>query len=61
MIAYSSCTGCKIHEGFYNAYRSVSSKVTDHLNILLGKYPDAKIIVTGHSLGAAIATITGNI
>jgi putative lipase involved disintegration of autophagic bodies len=57
MVAYN-CPNCKIHEGFYNSYKSVSGKVDDKVSQLITKYPDAKIVITGHSLGGALATIT---
>jgi predicted lipase len=51
------CVNCKIHQGFYNAYYSVSGKTHDAVKQLADKYPKAKIVITGHSLGGALAFI----
>lgn len=59
MVSYGPCKGCTIHEGFYLDYLSVSGKITSAVKNLLAKYPDAKLIITGSSLGGALATIAG--
>lgn len=51
------CTNCKIHEGFFNAYYSVSAKTHDKVKEIADKYPTAKIVITGHSLGGALAVV----
>jgi hypothetical protein len=49
-----------VHDGFYDAYQSVQSQLAQALQLLKnngkGNY---KIVVTGHSLGAALATLAG--
>jgi putative lipase involved disintegration of autophagic bodies len=40
-------------------YLSVAAKITSVIKSLLAKHPDAKLIVTGSSLGGALATIAG--
>jgi hypothetical protein len=55
----SRCSDCKIHAGFFNAYLSVSTKVLDKVANLLNAYPHAAISITGHSLGGALALVTG--
>lgn len=45
----------KVHNGFYNEFYKVLPQVTS----VLKKYPrGADILVTGHSMGAALATLT---
>ena len=57
----SRCSGCKVHAGFYNAYLSVAAKVTDKIAALLKVYATASFTITGHSLGGALAEITGTL
>lgn len=54
---YPKCSGCKVHEGFYEAEQNVSAGVEKEVARLLQLYPDYAVILTGHSLGAAIATL----
>lgn len=51
------CVNCKIHEGFWNAYWSVHTDTHDKVKVLADKYPNAQIIITGHSLGGALAIV----
>jgi pimeloyl-ACP methyl ester carboxylesterase len=44
----------KAHQGFYDAYRAMSKFVLTYLDRF---YVDQKIIICGHSLGGAIATL----
>jgi predicted lipase len=48
--------GAMVHTGFYETYQSVSSQVIDAVNKTLQKYPNAHIVINGHSLGSALAT-----
>jgi triacylglycerol lipase len=46
--------GILIHQGFYNIYLSVRSQLENNLNM----FPEAtQLIISGHSLGGALATI----
>lgn len=56
-VAYPKCSGCAVHDGFYNAYQEVSATVKAQVQLIVNKYRTAAIYVTGHSLGGAIATI----
>lgn len=58
LVPFPLCDKCKVHLGFVNAYNSVKDYVHDHIDKLLKLHPTAKIAVTGHSLGAALATIS---
>jgi len=51
------CSGCKVHEGFYNAYEDDAQTIRDAVASESASYPSYKIVVTGHSLGGALATI----
>lgn len=50
-------TNVKIRRGFLELYKSMSIEITQELDKLLKRYPGARVIVTGHSLGAALAVV----
>jgi predicted lipase len=58
LTSYPRCSNCQIHKGFYTAEQGVISLVTSYVQALKSKYPSYTVIVTGHSLGAAMATLT---
>jgi len=45
-----------VHISFYADYLSVKNKVLAAVQNLVSIYPTARVVVTGHSLGAAMAT-----
>lgn len=45
------CSGCNCHPGFYNTFQSIATEVLYAVQML----PPGKLIITGHSLGAAQA------
>jgi predicted lipase len=53
--AYPYCSGCQVHEGFYKSFNSVVDQVKSLVNSFLASHPSARLTVTGHSLGAAMA------
>lgn len=55
---YPFCSKCEVHQGFYNAHQVVIEDVRNKVNALRSKYPSYKVIISGHSLGAALATLT---
>lgn len=57
-IDYPLCSGCSVHEGFYHAEQAVYSSIKSEIQALMSKYPSYDVVLTGHSLGAALATLT---
>mmetsp|Transcript_4006 Transcript_4006/g.11166 ORF Transcript_4006/g.11166 Transcript_4006/m.11166 type:complete len:282 (+) Transcript_4006:120-965(+) len=55
-VNYPFCDGCKVHKGFYDTWESLRSQVLDGVSQLFSKY-GYDIIVTGHSLGGAVASL----
>ena len=49
---------CQVHKGFYESVQSVITDVLEEVKRLRELYPSYKIVATGHSLGAALATLT---
>ena len=58
LVAYPFCSGCYVHKGFWHVYRSMASRMLADVSNLLQTYPGSPILVTGHSLGAAVAVHT---
>jgi hypothetical protein len=52
-------SNAEIHPGFNDMAMSLLSQTTSSLKSAIGKYPDYKIVLTGHSLGGAIAALIG--
>lgn len=49
---------CEVHAGFYAAENSVIDSIWANVQQLTQKYPSYRVVVTGHSLGGALATLT---
>ena len=47
-----------VHEGFLNGFKTSQPVVKEYINEYINKYPNNKIYITGHSLGAAISTLS---
>ncbi|KAJ3322395.1 hypothetical protein HDV06_003132 [Boothiomyces sp. JEL0866] len=47
----------KVHLGFLESWQFLKAEVLDALLTLYKKYPGSKLLLTGHSLGGAIATL----
>lgn len=52
------CPGCKVHYGILKTYLSIRDDVIAAVSALYAKFPHAKIIVTGHSMGGGMAALT---
>lgn len=55
---YPLCGGCEVHKGFYKAETSIFNEVLTEVKSLKAQFPSYNVVVTGHSLGAAMATLT---
>lgn len=55
---YPGCQDCKVHKGFYVAQQSVMPLVRSAVQALRQQFPRYRVVVTGHSLGASLATLT---
>ncbi|CAI4044154.1 hypothetical protein N7582_003250 [Saccharomyces uvarum] len=53
------CKGCKMHRGFLRFTETLGMDVFKKMESILESYPDYRIVVTGHSLGAALASLAG--
>jgi predicted lipase len=57
-VEYEYCNDCQVHSGFYAAERAVIDDILVETKRLISEFPTyEKIVSTGHSLGAAIATL----
>ncbi|KAD5317247.1 hypothetical protein R6Q59_032581 [Mikania micrantha] len=58
---YPGCTDGKVHHGFFNAYNNtiLRSGILDGVTRAREAYGNLKIIVTGHSMGGAMAAFCG--
>lgn len=57
-IDYFLCDECKVHKGFIEAEQAVIRDVIEEVNVLRDKFENYNIVITGHSLGAALATLS---
>ena len=55
---YPECD-CKVHDGFYKTTLNLKNQAIIAVQEIEKKYKFTKIIVTGHSLGAAVAQLIG--
>ena len=56
---YPNCTRCKIHHGMKICYENTIMQVHSAVYNLTKLFPGYELVLSGHSLGAAVATLSG--
>jgi hypothetical protein len=55
-----SCPGgCEVHTGFFQVYLELAAPLLQDVQTLVRNHPASRMIVTGHSLGAAVSLHAG--
>ncbi|CAD8062043.1 unnamed protein product [Paramecium primaurelia] len=54
---FGDCKDCAVHLGFWETYTAISNEMINCTKTLRQKYPKSKVLITGHSLGGAIAAL----
>ena len=60
--AHSDFTDClsadaRVHSGFLDTWEKTSDAITSQVVAAMKTWPDAEVLVTSHSLGAAVAVL----
>lgn len=53
------CDNCTVHTGFYSSWLNTRKVILPYVAEALEKYPNYKLVLVGHSLGGAVATLGG--
>lgn len=53
------CDGCSVHSGFWQSWGTVADDVTSQIKSAQSTYSGYQLVVTGHSLGGALAAVGG--
>ncbi|KAL9122820.1 MAG: hypothetical protein Q9187_000630 [Circinaria calcarea] len=51
------CKKCSVHLGFWEAWMEAKNMIMAKVKAAVTVHPDFRLVITGHSLGAAIATL----
>ncbi|GES65500.1 feruloyl esterase A [Aspergillus terreus] len=54
---FPECSGCEVHGGYFIGWSSVQDQVMSLVKEQADQYPDYTLTVTGHSLGASMASL----
>lgn len=55
----SPCLNCTVHAGFLTSWHNTRPILIQHISEIRQRYPDYKLVLVGHSLGGAVATLAG--
>ncbi|KAG2227715.1 hypothetical protein INT45_004757 [Circinella minor] len=58
LVNYPSVPLARVHSGFLNSWEDCKSTVTKTVKSELQAHPDYKLVITGHSLGGAVAVLS---
>ena len=53
----TGCTNCRVHFGFSLAWQAVENIIRSSVQDQLDQYPAYQLLITGHSLGGAVASL----
>ena len=56
-VATDWCDNCNVHDGYWKSWHEIKDRIIPLLEKAVKEHSDYRIIITGHSLGAAIATL----
>ena len=51
------CDKCHIHKGFWESWVQIRDEIKERVQQLVAAYPEYRFVITGHSLGGAVATL----
>lgn len=53
----AECKNCTVHTGFLTSWQNTKSTIVPYVEAALKRHPGFKLVLVGHSLGGAVATI----
>lgn len=56
-IEEPQCQNCTVHSGFLTSWQNTRCMIIPEVEMALEQYPGYKLVLVGHSLGGAVATI----
>jgi hypothetical protein len=57
LVPCDYATGCAVHDGFKISWESIRDYTLSFIKAAMADHPDYTLVVTGHSLGAAVGTL----